>query len=197
MRAKRLLVALALAATILPLQGAAREPPEPCPGHQLVEGQGSSCPVPGGWEVILATGERLLTHGPDPAPAPDAFASSSALSSPPLCVANATGVPRNLLLYVVPSSRTDRYADIAGTLRSLVDAANGHLRTEAAAFGHSASYRFACDANDVVLVEHVNVPAPRNGYQFSDIVSSLRTQGYASPDVKHWVWYDGSVSGTR
>lgn len=193
------LFAIVFAATLVPTPATA-EPDaaahEPCPGFQYVEHQGWSCPVPGGWEVLLDDGTRLLTHGPDPAPPamePDVVAASAA--TPPTCVQNGTVQPMSLLIYAVPADRTDRYDAVKSQLRALINESNGRLRAEAARYSFSTNYIFACDADGLVSVAHARLPTTTADDDFSSIVRDLRNQGYGQSHVKHWVWYDASVSG--
>lgn len=82
--ARRVLCAvLVLVASSLALAGPAPAAALPCEGFVDVPGQGPSCPVPGGWEVILDDGTRLLTHGPDPAREPAGIAGALLGIAPP------------------------------------------------------------------------------------------------------------------
>lgn len=197
MRLRPLVLVALVAAALVPLQGAASEEAAPCPGYQYVESQGWSCPVPGGWEVLLADGTRLLTHGPDAAPEAAATSGATALAPayPPSCVPNGTTQWQNLLIYAVPADRADRYDTLKDTLRNLAASANGHLRGEAGEFGESATYKFACDTDGAVTVVRARLPTTTATDSFSTIVSDLVAQGYGKSHVKHWVWYDGSFAG--
>lgn len=178
---------------------AGQESPEspPCDGFQIVPGQGPSCPVLGGWEVILRDGSRVLTHGPDAPPSeglPPPLVVNGP-SGPPACATGASGEGHGRAVYAVPFDKTDRWAGMQHEIRRMVNTTNSLLRQEASEFGRTMSYRMLCDADGLVEVIHAVLPTASASTSFSTIVSDLREMGHTHPDAKYWVWYDGSMSG--
>lgn len=196
-RSRRLFTALvALAPILMPIPSALGEAiAEPCPGFQYVPSQGPSCPVAGGWEVLLASGQRLLTHGPDAAPAaPSASPSAAGPSESPVCVYDSATQHHGLVIYARPVDKPDRYSELAPQIRNVVHNANVILQSGAASLGYRADYKMRC-ANDTMTlqVDDVMLPTLSSEDDFSSIVNDLQAQGYTSIVSKYWVWYDDSV----
>lgn len=190
----RTLVVLALLAPAL----AAATPLVPaaaCAGLVDVPGQGPSCPVPGGWEVLLPDGGRLFTHGPE-----ELLANGNPLpltNPPPAApVACVTTVVQHSLrvLYVRPFDKPDQSAAKIPQIRALVEQANGLLRAEAAAYGEIADLRVYCDASGAISVNAVPLPTASASDSFSTIVGDLRKIGYNGNTQKYWVFYDDTVA---
>lgn len=152
-------------------------------------GQGPSCDAGDLWEVLLETGETVLTHGGDPP------ILHSELQAPPRPVACAASQHyRSELVYARPVDRPGRYRQVAPLLRRLVEQTNGQLHAQAAQLGVSIDYAFLCDA-DGVVVRHVVLPSTSLNDSFSSIVSGLQAVGLRDTRAKYWVFYDDSVSG--
>ncbi|MGQ0535078.1 MAG: hypothetical protein ACT4PT_03295 [Methanobacteriota archaeon] len=167
----------------------------PCPGFVHVPGQGPSCPVSGGWQVLLSGGGLLLSHGPDRIPHADSVLGESVGRGgiAPTCVEGADAGPHGALVYARPSDAADAYEELAPALRTLAAEANAVLSAEAAAFGVGASFRMLCDAG-VLAVAHVVLPTPAAETTFATIAEDLALQGFDHENAKYWVWYDGAVS---
>ena len=159
---------------------------DPCPGFQVVPAQGPSCPAPGGWQLLLAGGATILTHGPD---YPEAVAAGPATFEDremPTCVADPTDPDEAyaLLIYAYPPPSYERgdsglpqiaLNDLSSTgvpeLRDMVNRSNAYLASEAGKFGADMSFKFACDAPDTIRV---------------DVVGLLAAFGRAGPQGMFW-----------
>lgn len=169
------------------------EPPrEPCTkdsDYEHVEGQGPSCPVPGGWILRYPDGSRAFTHGPDvyaedtrneiQMPAPVA----------PRCVAS-TESRHSRLLIVHPLGSTPG-AGLEGEVRTMVEKANAQLRLDSSERGVQAEFIFRCDGAGRVEATHVDsqFTSPSD---FRTITVELKQKGFTEDQVKYWVFYDGS-----
>lgn len=185
-------VPVALVATLLAV-GAAQafvlaDQGAPCPGFRYVSGQGPSCPLADGWEVLLPDGSRLRTHGPDALVLGLADPAPLAAVAHPRCIDLPTEFA-TLVIYAHPLDRPDRYTEIAPALREAALHMNGLLRAEAAEHGVRLDYRMRCDGGEV-RVAHARVPLPAAQVDFSTLTSALKGLGYASPMEKYVVWYD-------
>lgn len=193
-RVQALAIAIALLSLALAHEGLAASGDAPCVGFRYVPHQGPSCPLPGGWEVLLADGTRLLTHGPDTltlgAPNPPGVA-----PAPPVCVEDPRE-PHGLLVYARPHDRPDRSAELATSLRALVNTSTGILMADADAAGASVSLRMRCDATGLVAIAVAEPLGTDSGNDsFASIANDLQQQGFRSPAAKYWVWYDDEVGG--
>lgn len=169
--------------------------PAPCAGYQVVPTLGPACPEAGGWRVFHRDGTSGWTHGVDMPPASGVVASGPyGTPIPPVCVDESQY--HTQLVYAHARDRPDRYAAMAPVLRAMVNQTNGHLRQEAAEFGSTISYKFHCEAPDIVSVAR---PAPLATSDattsFSSIVNDLRDQGYTHAKKKYMIWYDGGNGG--
>ena len=169
----------------------------PCVGFVDVPGQGPSCPVEGGWEVILEDGSRVPTHGPDMAAAePEgpvaAYLGVTPPEAPPTCAPSGTYGGR--VIYARPSSAQDRYADQRDDIIRAVKEANGVLRIEAAEMGRSISFRIRCDASGEIAVANEPLPLSDTPQSFAAITQALKNRGYTAIDTKYWVFWDGDTS---
>ena len=171
----------------------------PCLGFVDVPGQGPSCPIDGGWEVILEDGTRLPTHGADrPRSEPEGPVASSLgvtpPEAPPTCAP--AGTYGGLAIYARPQSSPDNYASERNDILTAVKQANGVLRMEGAEMGRSVSFRMRCDAAGEVLVANVPVPLSDTAQSFAQITQALKNKGYTAIDTKYWVFWDGDTSCT-
>lgn len=194
MRAREVLFASIVVLASLP----ALAPPAAaslCEGFEVVPFQGPSCPVPGGWEVLLADGTRAFTHGPDLAPAftPTGMATNPWYPvSPPLCAQ--PGQRHVLVLYGHPEGAPEGYEERLDRMREMIAQMNGHLRLEAATEGADMSYVVRCDPDGEVTVVRVHLPTPHSRATFSTILSDIRAQGYDGRDnAIYLMFYEGQM----
>lgn len=202
-RGPLLVVTVLLAASVLGLlvQPAAGSPAAPlaragapCAEPVDVALLGPSCPVDGGWLVVLGDGSTMFTHGPD---APTHLIGVSPLATPvaPPCVSDPSSDYHGEVVYALPTDRTDRYASMRDEIRTMVGEANGLLRAEAGEFGRTLDYRMRCDSDGAVTVWNVPLSTAAADTRFASVVNDLAAAGYGSPRVKYWVWVDVPPSG--
>ena len=184
------LVLAAALAVVAPASGA--DVVATCDGFQLVPTQGPSCPIPGGWRVLLADGSTVDTHGPDAADGRGATGTGGAKASAPACVADPASQFHSVVVYAHASDRPDRSAEMTPVLRGMVEQANGFLRQESLELGAEARYKFRCDKTNVVTVLVGHLPRTDAETTFATLIGDLRAQGHKSPYAKYWVWYDGT-----
>jgi hypothetical protein len=167
-----------------------------------VLGLGLACRTPHGWEVILADGSRVFTHGPDRIgmTAPESANSHTTpepvgISPPraPQCVFAETDY-HGLLVYTRPADTADRSAAMIDQIRRWFSQANGILAHTAALSGFTASYRMRCGAAGVPTVAVVTLPTSQAVDSYGSIVSDLRAKGYSSTKAKYWIVHDGMIS---
>jgi hypothetical protein len=157
---------------------------------------GLACKLPNGnWKIKLKDGYIIETHGPDTQADPPASASSVAAlaASSPVCVP--TNTHFNMIIYAVPSDRTDRYSTMADTIRGYFQTIQDRLNDEAMGFGITASYKMACDTDGRVTVRHEVLPTAMGSSNYNTIASDLRAKGYTSSFAHYWVYWDGTLSG--
>lgn len=164
----------------------------PCPGFTVVEAQGPSCPVDGGWEVLLPDGSRFSTHGPDAIPVDLALDSDTSLETPltardPVCVELPTE-PHIQVLYAYQIRTPDRSAERLPMIQDLVRKANGIFHDEGVRTGGDMDLRVRCSDGEV----HIEtVPLAVREIDFTQITTELRAHGYTLRDAKYWVWVEG------
>ncbi len=194
-----MLIALATALVGLPVTGADPSPPFTaiCAGFEEHPGQGPSRQAEHGlWEVCLDDGTTLLTHGADPA-VDDVEEAGVPTSTPetgvraPVCVPATQ--PHHHVIYAFAADQTDRFADMADRIRTLIALANGQLQKDAAEFGAEVSLPFLCDEGRV-LVSRAPLTTSRNADSFASIVSDVKGLGFSSSLAKYWIWYEDCPS---
>lgn len=156
-----------------------------------VPGVGRACRVSGGFEMHLADGTTMFTHGADPAPPMQAIGiETPAAGLQVSCVGDETVVPHGLAVYVQPMDLPNRFAAMTPDIQSQIETANSVLGAEAAEFGVDLSYRMACSAGRPKVV-HVVTTARRDTLTFQSVVDDMKAQGYADTNQKYWMWIDG------
>lgn len=195
MRARTLLTVLLMllaGLTLAPAPGAAMGDALRCEAPEPVPYVGMACRVKGGFIVVLRDGSTGFTHGYD-APADEVTTSSMRQDrAPPTCVP--TTQKHNQVLYVQPLDKTYR-PEVVPILRDLVNRSNGVLRAEAAESGATLSYRFACDGDGLVTVQHAHINLTTSQAAFGDVVSEVRRLGFTHANAKYWMWLDGGSGG--
>lgn len=162
----------------------------------FVPGLGDACVVEGGYEMVLADGERLFTHGLDPLPDVELQTASfaGAASRSPPCIDDPLRDAHAHFIYAHPADKPDRSADLMPALRGLIREANGLLYREGAEFGAPVEYRFLCDADGEPTVSVATIPIPTGLGAYTQLVQALRAQGFVNGNAKYWVWYDDTTA---
>lgn len=156
-----------------------------------VPGLGRACQVADGYEIHLADGTTMFTHGADPAPPMDVIGVDLPTAGMQVsCVGDEAVVPHGLAVYVQPPDLPNRFAQMTPDIQSQIETANAFLGAEAAEFGVDLSYRMACDAGRPKVV-HVVASANRDTLTFQSVVDDLKTQGYGDTNQKYWMFIDG------
>lgn len=186
MRARVLIAAavLTMAANALAVAS-----PQPVPPAALragdpasLIGEGARRLADGMWEITLADGRTLTTHGPD-LPLPDGV--SGGASRQPRC---GTDYFQHVL-YGRPAGSPDRLSSVAGTIRTVIREMNGLLNDEAMeSGGRSADYKVLCDALGEIRIDGFTAA----GNTFTDIVNGAAAAGFTLPNVDYTIFYDGS-----
>lgn len=192
------------------------DPEEACLGPlEDVPAQGPSCRVSFGWKVFLADGSAVFTHGPDeleegeepvtpaygyedgvlrpggdPTDLPDVSGLLPAGSSP-VCTTNPLDYQGHVI-YAAPVGE-GRHATIAPHLRNIVKQANGILRAAGELHGADVNYRMRCDVTGEITVEDLALPISGASVSFSSVISEVKARGFASPNEKYWIWWDGGM----
>lgn len=180
----RLLLALSVAlVAITPATGRTAD------DFQHVAGLGPARAVTGGWEVLLADGSTVLTHGfdadrEDTAPAPAATTESPIVCAP-------TTKPHFQAIVARPHDGPDRLAQLQPMVRTAIERASAFMDAEAKALSPTARarYRMACGA-DGMSVDAVALPTSATSDTFSTIVNDLRALGYSNRNAKYLIFYD-------
>src|SRR5260221_12037350 len=105
-----------------------------CARPVFVTGQGPSCRVGDLWQLRLADGSTMYTHGPDPAAGFDNGYDFVAPPIAPVCTGNLSGLGADYygrVIYAHPAETPDAYMRLAPYIRDAVSLANGKLRPEA------------------------------------------------------------------
>lgn len=155
-----------------------------------VPGVGFACRVEGGYEVALADGTVVFTHGPDALPGDALVASALAPARAPPCVADPLRDYHSHFIYAHPVDKPNRGAQLRDQLRGLVAEANGLLHLEGAELGAPVEYRFRCDADGLPTISVETIPVPIGAGSYQVLVNALTALGYANGHAKYWVWYD-------
>lgn len=96
-------------------------------------------------------------------------------------------------VYLVPADRTDRYATVAGQIRTWAAGMDQAVNASAAQQGGTAGIRWAC-AGGVLDVAHVVVGAAEDD-SIQAIRTALQARGYGRADRKYLVWADTTAGG--
>jgi len=160
-----------------------------CARPSVEPGLGLACPTPFGYQVLLADGTSVFTHGLDPVlghlgPTDD-FPKAA-----PKCVTNPGEEFHGHIIYARAADKPNRYSSRLTDIRTIVKQINGKLRDEASEFNRRVDLRVLCSRGDPV-VTHVELPTPFAQTDFATIVGDLRAAGYASLLAKYWIWFDG------
>src|SRR5688572_230170 len=196
MRAVRLALALALAMAFAATQIvaapriAAAEPCEPA----YVPHLGQACLRGDGlYDVVLADGTRLQTHGPDPKPAaPDADPGfEEGDDERPLVCAETWALH---VLYGHPTTTPDRSASVAEGLRAAIRRMNAILNADALeSGGPTADYRAVCDAAGDIRVDTFSGPdasSPAYTTEYNTIVDAAIAAGFDDDGIDYVVFWD-------
>lgn len=165
-----------------------------CPGFAFVPGQGPSCPVDGGWEVLLPDGSRVFTHGYEGtlvAGNPLSLTNPPA-SQPVVCVNTVTQYSIRVVL-ARPADFPDRSAVLKPQIRAVVEQVNGLLRAEAALYGETANLRVYCTSGQIEVTS-LRLPTASGADSFNSIIGELRQIGLNGNTQKYWVFYDDVVA---
>lgn len=186
-----ILLAVLLAASV-PLVATGAET-DLCDGFTFVPYQGPSCPVPGGWRVLLDDGTSMLTHGPDYAASQPAPAAGAYPSFPPTCAAG--GEHHVRAIYAHPSDAPDRSAAMMATLRDQINRSNGQIYSQARALGDDITLRLRCNSDGLVDFAIERLSFPHAQASFSNISQQLRARGHHAHNAKYLVFYDANNGG--
>lgn len=156
----------------------------------LVGGAEHELAVAGNGEYVIepSLGAPLRTHGPDKAALLAAGSRRSfRVGDPerqPVCAEDYY----QEIVYAVPASRPDRYAQSVNKIRGIVRRMNSLLnRSSRASGGGSADYKVLCDVAGQIQVSRVIV---HGGSSFSDIVGSARAAGFDRANVDYTIFSD-------
>lgn len=149
---------------------------------------GRACSVANGFEIELADGTRLFTHGPDPAPS--VGVSATLAPAPVSCVRDPAVQPHGLGVYYRTSDAADLYATRLPDIQTQIETANAKVLEEASLFGLDIRFRMACSGTRPAVVK-VNGTVTRSQTSFDTIITDLRAQGYADTQQKYWIWVEG------
>jgi hypothetical protein len=155
-----------------------------------------AAPAADGLYSVRVGGEKLLTHGPDPAPPSERIATRGAdsilgLGGPeraPVC----SGEYRQHVLVAHVAGTPDRVEEVRGNLQTHFRRMNWLLNADAvAAGGSSADYKVLCDDAGQVRVD--SFASPSGG--FEDIVRAARAAGFDDPRTDYTIFFDGLGPG--
>jgi hypothetical protein len=185
------------AAALAPAPAASEGSPACTPSY--VPYLGPACRLPSGlYEVVLADGTRLLTHGPDPLPPPgDVGFASGDDERQPVCSSES----RMHVLYGYPAGAKDRTAAVTEQLRDAVRRMNALLNREALdSGGVTADYKVQCDAAGEIQVDTFSGPsssASTSAYtdDFAAIVNAARAAGHLAAETDYLIFYDDDSDG--
>lgn len=181
-----LLAAALLGATAAP--AAVSAPDAACvPRH--VDGLGPACPRGDGlWDVLLADGSRMPTHGPDPLVHDHGtwMGPSDPLRAP-VCATD----HYQHVLYGRSASQPDRLAQVKVQIVAAIHRMNHVLNEDAIESGGvNADYKVLCDADGAVRVDSFVVAG--TAVDFSDVVNAAMRAGFNKPNVDYTIFFDRS-----
>jgi len=157
--------------------------------------------------IAASDGSISCTHGPDPAPpgidasVPRPLASStptgdlsttSASSAAVPCYGDGTSGKRVQALYVRPSDRPDRSAQVVPLIRQWAAETDDVFARSAAAVGAVRHIRFVTTADCALDVQQATISSSSDDTLGATIIA-LANQGYDRPDRRYLVWMDSTV----
>ena len=164
-------------------------------------------PCGGLYQLEVAGGAALCSHGPDPAPpgvdvrtppplaalAAGAAATAEADETSGIaCLGDGTGGNRIQAIYAVAADRTDRYDAVALLIAEWAARIEEIFAVSAAQVGGERHVRFVSDAPCSLVVDRV-ILSPGGDDNISKTINELKALGYNSPDRKYLVWTDATV----
>jgi hypothetical protein len=153
---------------------------------------GLACLRPDGFfDVVLADGTRLRTHGPDPIPAGGDVGFASDQEQRELVCADRD---RLHVLYGHPSGAPDRSAQVIEDLRAAVRRMNAVLNADSLeSGGPTADYRVACDDGGQIRVDTFVGPAQGSAAytaEYAGIVDAARAAGHRNEATDYLIFFD-------
>lgn len=183
------LVALLLVAVFAAMPAAPAGTP-PCT-TEYVPYVGPACLLPDGhYQITLADGTRLVTHGPDPLPVPGTIGFGPGDEQrQPVCA----DTWRMHVLYGHPDGGS-RYSAVVEELRDAVRRMNAILNADAIESGGvEADYRVACQADGDIRIDAFGGPdTGPNPYtvDFNAVVDAARAAGHDDTTTDYLIFYD-------
>lgn len=143
------------------------------------------------YEVDVAGGPDLLTHGPDlqldAAQERSTGFSAGDPERPPVCATDTY----QQILYGHLATAPDRLASVKDSIRSQMMRTNALLNQESLdSGGPTADYKMLCDSSGQIDVQGFTA----TGATFSEVVAGARTAGFDDPNVDYTVFFDDPTS---
>jgi hypothetical protein len=154
-------------------------------------GEGVELGANGLYRAPEASGEPLLSHGPDTVRELAADQTTAGLAPgdperPPTC---ATDYYQHVI-YARDEDAPDRYSDATPEIAAAMRRSNAVLNAASlASGGGTADYKVLCDAAGEIQLDEVVT----DGATLPDVVDALRDEGYDDPGADYTVFFDGSV----
>lgn len=169
----------------------ATPPPEVACAPSFIPHLGRACLRPDGlYDVVLADGTRLLTHGPDPLPPRDRVVEvgwEDGADERELVCAEEWAMH---VLYGHPAEAPSRLGAVADDLRANLRRANALLNMEALASGGvTADFRVRCDDQGRIRIDQF-VGLPDGGQNYGDVVEAAIAAGHERPGTDYVIFYD-------
>ena len=145
---------------------------------------------------VRVDGEKLLTHGPDPAPPSERIATRGAdavlgpggLERPPACASD--NFQHVLVAHL--TSAPDRISELRPGVQAHFRRMNWLLNADSlASGGPTADYKVACDTNGEIRVDSFATPTAA----FEDVVRSAKAAGFDRPNADYTIFFDGLGPG--
>lgn len=159
----------------------------------------------GGYEIELADGRVLCTHGPDPAPtgvdvrtdspvlsAETGAATGAATAGSVTCIGDGVSGNRVQAVYAVASDRIDRYSEVRAQIGGWAGEVERVFAESAVRAGGERHVRFVTNPDCTLLVAHV-VVSPTGDDNIMNTINELVAAGYGRTDRKYLVWMDAAV----
>ena len=166
-----------------------------CANPVDIPGQGLSCPIPEGWEVLLRDGTVSRTHGADPAP-PAAYGSRggpNAIPSDPVCVTSSQYGVR--IVYAHPYDKPNQLATRLSRIREVVREMNGRINEAGLEAGNKrVDMRVVCDATGNIAVSSATFQTHSSVDGYGSIMSDMQAAGFTSTLAKYVLFYDDDVA---
>ncbi|MCU1449066.1 MAG: hypothetical protein JWP02_1236 [Acidimicrobiales bacterium] len=154
---------------------------------------------------FVAVRSGTCTHGPDPAPpgvdvrvrrptvaADTASGTTAAGSTNAPCYGDGSSGMRVQAIYAHASNVSDRYSQVAGSIRQWAAAADSVFNASAQETGGVRHIRFVTDSSCTMVVPDVTLSSAGDD-SIDNTISELRSQGYNRTDRKYLVWTDANV----